>query len=196
MIYWGVICLLPTAIAVLIAIVRGSDALSLGFSDNHPDASSLKLIAANLLEPSVTILILLLSNRIFFIEDGIGLGVVLCAVPLTLMLLAPLFIRVKHPIHLTLMIYGLLRWANSSAIWIFIGLRGVVLNEAKLSVSDIIRTNKMNQSDQIEMIVSGLILLGTFILCISVYHLTSSLDGFKIQAEPITDPPETLKLEL
>jgi hypothetical protein len=185
------VSLLLTIGAVIFAFILGIRALDL--STNHPQALSLKLIAANLFEPSVTIFVLLVSSQIFLSNDKNGLLTgILSAIPLTLMLLAPLFFRVSHPIRLTLIVYGLLRWVNTIALWVFNLMRVTVLNEPNSGGPDIFRSSKIGELDTI---VGSLIIFGTLILCLSVFHFDSSLDTFKIRVEPITDSPEALKLE-
>jgi hypothetical protein len=150
-----------TAIAALTGFGFGLRALHL--AKTRAQASSLRLIALNLLEPSVTIGVL---SGVFAIAGGLEapdetwltLMPLLAGVPLTLMLLAPLWTRLAHPIRTTLIVYGLLRWLNTVAFWA----------SGALTLSQISNNGWVN-------LASGLILSGTLILCLSIMHLASSL---------------------
>ncbi len=189
-----------TVVAVLVALWHGTAALNL--ADGHTEASSLKLIALNLLEPVVTILIVIVSALVFkqvhpkitdvagnIITDTVGdiLTLLPPALPLTLMLLTPLFVRVQPPLRSTLIAYGLLRWTNTIALW---GINLMRIWE--------LQTPKPNGGngphpwlDTLETIEGTLILSGTLILCLSVAHLASSLSDFRAPSPPIaaTDSP-------
>jgi hypothetical protein len=156
-------CMVVTGIAVLAGLVFGVRALVL--SKTHLEASSLKLIALNLLEPGVTIFVSFVAfvvmggedllDEMNFLLPAIGL------IPLTWMLLAPLWTRITHPIRGALIAYGLLRWANTIAFWYF-GIRALT----------------ENQSNDLATLAAGLIVSGTLILCVSLTHLASSLGDF------------------
>jgi hypothetical protein len=152
-----------TGIAVIAGFAFGLRTLTL--SKTHPDASSLKLIALNLLEPGVTMVVSFVAfvvmggedllDEMNFLLPTIGL------IPLTWMLLAPLWTRITHPIRGALIGYGLLRWLNTIAFWYF-GIRALT----------------ENQSNDLAMIAAYLIVSGTLILCVSLTHLAVNLSDF------------------
>ncbi len=192
--------LLVTVVAVLVAVWYGTTALNL--ADGHTEASSLKLIASNLLEPVATILIVIVSVPVFkqvhpqitdiagnIITDTVGdiLTLLPPALPLTLMLLAPLFVRVQPPLRSTLIVYGLLRWTNTIALW---GINLMRIWELQTPKPDG-GNGPHPRLDALETIEGTLILSGTLILCLSVAHLASSLSDFRAPSQPkvATDSP-------
>jgi hypothetical protein len=160
-------CMVVTGIAVLAGFAFGVRALAL--SKTHSEASSLKLIALNLLEPGVTMIVLFVAfvvmggedllDEMNFLLPTIGL------IPLIWMLLAPLWTRVRHPICGALIAYGLLRWLNTVAFWYF-GIRALT----------------ENQSNDLATLAAGLIVSGTLLLCVSLTHLASSLSDFQVKS--------------
>jgi hypothetical protein len=151
-----------TGMAVFAGLGFGLRALSL--AKTHPQASSLKLVALNLLEPSVTMMVLFVvfvaAGGMQAEDESIFVLPVIGAVPFTWMLLAPIWTRVTHPIRTTVMVYGVLRWLNTVAFW----MAGVMA--LKTSNNDLV------------MLASVLIVSGTLILCLSATHLASSLSDF------------------
>jgi hypothetical protein len=160
-------CMVVTGIAVIAGFAFGLRALAL--SKTHPETSSLKLIALNLLEPGVTMLVLFVAFVVMGSEDLLDeMNFLLPAIgliPLTWMLLAPLWTRVTHPIRGALIGYGLLRWLNTVAFWYF-GIRALT----------------ESQSNDLATLAAGLIVSGTLLLCVSLTHLASSLGDFRIKA--------------
>jgi hypothetical protein len=162
-----IIALVVTGIAVIAGLVFGLRALAL--AKTHPEASSLNLIALNLLEPGATMAMLFVvfmaTGGMHSSDEAIFILPVLAAIPLTWMLLAPLWTKAAHPIRGTIMVYGILRWLNTVAGWI---IGGMALSQIS--------------SNELAMLAGGLIVLGTFLLCLSVTHLASSLSGFQIKS--------------
>jgi hypothetical protein len=157
-----------TGIALLAGSVFGLRALAL--SKTHPEASSLRLMALNMLEPGVTMIIAFLifvfmggmadlKDETIFVIPAIAL------VPLTWMLLAPLWTRITHSLRGALITYGLLRWLNTIAFWYF-GIRALT----------------ESQSNDLATLAGGLIVSGTLILCLSFAHLASSLSDFQLKS--------------
>ena len=68
------------------------------------------------------------------------------------------------------MIYGILRWLNTVAVWI---IEGMALSQTS--------------SNDLMMLAGALIISGTLILCLSVTHLASSLSDFQTKSS-ITAP--------
>ena len=172
--------LIVTVMAVFFGLWLGIRTLSLAVG--HPDSSSLKLMACNLLEPCVTLFVLFLVSSLLQGSYGTGYDpfpvVLLSSVPLSLMLLAPLVVRTGHPIRVTLIVYGLLRWANTVAIWIF----SLMLSTLRLQKgfgNDVLLRGKIHQ---IELITPILILVGTVLLCVNFLHLLEALDAFKTRS--------------
>jgi hypothetical protein len=167
---------LAVFVSVLAALVGfGFGLRALALSKNHPDAPSLKLIALNLLEPSVTMLVLFVAFVVMggeeLLDDMNFLLPAMGLISLTWMLLAPLWTRVTHPIRGTLIAHGLLRWLNTIAFWYF-GIRALT----------------ESQSNDLAMLAAGFIASGTLILILSVAHLAGSLGEFR----PTTLSPTTL----
>jgi hypothetical protein len=163
------IAVVVTAVAVLTGFGFGLRALHL--AKTHSEAASLRLIALNLLEPSVTVGVLFVVFAIaggFDAPDDSGLILMplLAGVPLTAMLLAPLWTSITSPIRATLVVYGLLRWINTVALW----------------ASGVLTLSHVSSNDWVNL-ASTLILSGTLILCLSITHLASSLKEFR-------NPPE------
>jgi hypothetical protein len=173
--------LIATVVAVLSAMLFGFRALAAS-SNGHPQAVNLGLLADNLLEPMVTILIIIVSVSIFqqahpritdvpgnTIRDTLGdiLELLPPAIPLTLMLLKPLFVRVRPPLRITLLTYGLLRWANTIAMWTINLLRRWELQAPQVNGGN----GPHPWLNQLETIEGTLIVSGTLILCLSVTHL-------------------------
>jgi hypothetical protein len=159
------IAVVVTAVAVLTSFGFGFRALHL--AKTHSEAASLRLIALNLLEPSVTVGVLFvvfaIAGGLDATDDsGLLLMPLLAGVPLTAMLLAPLWTRIANPIRSTLIVYGVLRWINTLALW----------------ASGVLTLNHVSSNDWVNL-AAGLILSGTLILCLSVSHLASSLSGFR-----------------
>jgi hypothetical protein len=158
-------CMVVTGIVVLAGFVYGLRALAL--SKTHPEASSLRLMALNLLEPGVTMLVLFVVFVVIGGEMDLKGGAIfvvpaIAVVPLTWMLLAPLWTQITHPLRGALITYGLLRWLNTVAFWYF-GIRALT----------------ESQSNDLATLAAGLIVSGTLILCLSVTHLASSLSDFR-----------------
>ena len=163
-----VVALVVTGIAVLAGIVFGLRALAL--AKTHPESPSLKLIALNLLEPSVTLTTMLAAFMLAggtsaATDESIFLLPVLALVPLTWMLLAPLWTKLAHPIRRTLVVYGLMRWLNTVV--------GLIIGIMALS---------QTSSDNLATLAGALIVFGTLILCVNVAHFVSSLSDFQIKA--------------
>jgi hypothetical protein len=159
------ICTFITGIAVLAGFGFGLRALVLAKS--NPETSSLNLMALNLLEPGVTMTVLFAvftAGGMHASEESTFLLPTIGAIPLTWMLLAPLWTRITHPIRGTLIAYGLLRWLNTVAFWIA---GAMALTQTS--------------SNDLLMLASGLIVSGTLILCLSVTHLASSLSDFQVK---------------
>jgi hypothetical protein len=159
-----IIALLVTVVAVLVAFVLAVTALSL--ANGHAEASSLKLIALNLLEPGVTIFVLFAAIGVSQAANRPVIVFLVSGIPLTLMLLAPLFVQARHPIRVTLIIYGLLRWANTVAMWVF----------------------RIIES---QTLAGVFVLSGTMLLCVNISRLASSLNDFKPKSalSTATDSP-------
>jgi hypothetical protein len=165
-----------TGIALLIGLVFGVRALVL--ARTHSEASSLRLMAQNLLEPGVTMLVLFvvfvigavmnLQGRAIFVVPVIGL------IPLTWMLLAPLWTRVTHSLRGALIAYGLLRWLNTVAFWYFC----VQILSASSSNGLAMLITKLLASGTL---AAYLTISGTLILCVSVTHLAVSLGRFQVK---------------
>ena len=83
-------------------------------------------------------------------------------IPLTWMLLAPLWTKAAHPIRQTLVVYGLLRWFNTVVGWV-IGI--MFLSQPP--------------TNNLATLAGSLIVFGTLILCANVAHFASSLSGFQ-----------------
>ncbi len=156
--------LLVTVVAVLVGFALGISTLSL--ANGHTEASSLKLIALNLLEPGVTIFVLFAAIGVSRGTDRPMIALLVSGIPLTLMLLAPLFVPARHPIRVTLIIYGLLRWANTVAMWVF-------------------------KIIELETLAVVFVLSGTVLLCVNISRLASSLNEFKPKSalSTATDSP-------
>jgi hypothetical protein len=157
-------CMVVTGIAVLAGLVFGLWALAL--SKTHPEASSLKLIALNLFEPSVTMTVLFVTFAVMggetdFPDGRIFVIPAAALIPLTWMLFSPVWTRVAHSLRGVLIGYGLLRWANTVPLWYF-GIRALT----------------ENQSNDLAMLAAGLIVSGTLILCVSLTHLAVNLGDF------------------
>jgi hypothetical protein len=160
-----IIALLVTVVAVIVAFVLGMTALSL--AGGHAESSSLKLIALNLLEPGVTIFVLFAAISASRATSSPLMAILISGIPLTLMLLAPLFVQARHPIRVTLITYGLLRWANTVAMWVFL---------------------KIIES---QTLAGVFVLSGTVLLCVNISRLASSLNDFKPKSalSTATDSP-------
>jgi hypothetical protein len=161
-----IICVFVTGVAVLAGFGFGLRALALAKS--NPETSSLKLVALNLLEPSVTMTVLFAvftaAGGMHASDESIFVLPVIGAVPFTWMLLEPLWTRITHPIRGTLIAYGLLRWLNTVAFWI----------AGSMALTQ-------TSSNDLVMLASALIVSGTIILCLSVTHLASSLSDFQVK---------------
>lgn len=165
-----VICVVVTAIAVLAGLGFGAYALSL--AKGHAEASSLRLVALNLLEPAATMTVLLVVLGVTHglnMQDEAAMIVipVIALIPLTWMLLAPLWSHVSHPVRGALIAFGLLRWFNTIAGWV---VGGLALTQTS--------------SNDFVMLAGGLIVSGTLILCLSVMFLASSLSDFRAPSRP------------
>ena len=159
-----IVALVVTGIAVLAGIVYRLRALAL--AKTHPESPSLNLIALNLLEPSVTMMtmlavVMMAGGASAATDESIFLFPMLAFIPLTWMLLAPLWTKLAHPIRRTLVIYGLSRWLNTAVGWI-IGIMAL----------------SQTSSDDLATLAGALIVVGTLILCVNVAHLASSLSEF------------------
>ena len=160
-----VLAVVLTAIAVLVSFGYGIYALRLMRS--HADHTGLRLAALNLLEPSATIgtmLALGLATDAFNSRESAPPFLLLAAVPLTLMLLAPIKTRAESALHRAVAVYGGLRWINTIAFW------GVGITALE------------NTSSQ-EAFVLAAVLIGSglLILVTSVIHIGSSLEAVKTQ---------------
>jgi hypothetical protein len=168
-----IICVFVTGIAVLAGLGFGLRALALAKSS--PEASGLKLVAWNLLEPSVTMTVLFMvfmaAGGMHTSDESIFVLPVIGAIPFTWMLLAPLWTQITQPIRALLIVYGLLRWLNTVAFWI-----AAAMALSKISSNDFV------------MLASGLIVSGTLILCLSVTHLALGLSNFQTKSST-TAPP-------
>ncbi len=155
-----------TAIAVLVGFGYGVHALRLMRA--QLDRSTLRLAALNLLEPSATIGTLL---AIFVATDAANSGesapllLYTAAIPLTVMLLAPLVTRAESSLHGVIAVYGGLRWVNTVAIWVVLVTGG----------------NGSGDENRIAWMVA-LIAIGILILWASVFHIGSSLETAKTQS--------------
>jgi hypothetical protein len=165
-----------TGIAVIAGLVFGVRALAL--ARTHSEASSLRLMAQNLLEPGVTMLVLF---AVFVIGDVMGLkgGAIFVVpaiglIPLTWMLLAPLWIRILHSFRGALITYGLLRWLNTIAFWYFC----IQILYASSSNGLAMLITKLLSSGTL---AAYLAISGTLILCVSVTHLAVGLSNFRIK---------------
>lgn len=164
--------MVATGIAALAGLFFGLRALAL--SKTHSETSSLKLIALklialNLLEPSVTMIIMfavfaITGGMTDFENEAIFVVPTIALIPSTWMLLAPLWTRVTHVIRGTLIAYGLLRWLNTIAFWYF-GVRALT----------------ESSSNDLATLAAVLIVSGTLILCLSVTHLALGLSDFRIK---------------
>jgi hypothetical protein len=160
-----------TGIAVIAGFAFGLRALAL--SKTHSETSSLKLMAQNLLEPGVTMIVsftafVVMGGMMDLKDETIFVIPAIALIPLTWMLLAPLWTRVTHPIRGALITYGLLRWLNTIVFWYF-GIRALT----------------ESSSNDLATLAAVLIVSGTLILCISLTHLVSSLSDF---VKPIQIP--------
>jgi hypothetical protein len=169
-------CVVMTGIAVLAGLVFGVRALAL--TRTHSEASSLKLIALNLLEPGVTMLVLFVGS---IISDLMGLkgGAIfvvpaIALIPLTWMLLAPLWTRISHSLRGALITYGLLRWLNTIAFWYFCV---QILNASSSNGLATLITKLLSSGT----LAAYLTFSGTLILCVSVTHLAVGLSNFRVK---------------
>jgi uncharacterized membrane protein YidH (DUF202 family) len=163
-----IICVFVTGIAVLAGFGFGLRALSL--AKTHLEASSLKLMAWNLIEPSVTlaisfVILAIMGGMLDLKDETIFVVPAIALISLTWMLLAPLWTKTTHPIRGIIIMYGVLRWLNTVAFWI-VGAMALT----------------QTSSNDLLMLASGLIVFGTIILCLSVTHLASSLSDFQVKA--------------
>jgi hypothetical protein len=171
-----VICVVVTGIAVLVGLGFGLYALRL--AKGHAEASSLHLMALNLLEPPATMAVLLavlgVTHGLDMKNEAVVVIPVIASIPLTWMLLAPLWSHVSHLVRGTLIAFGLLRWLNTIAGWV---IGGLALTQTS--------------SNDFLMLAGGLIVSGTLILCLSVMFLASSLSDFRAPSQPFaaTDSP-------
>lgn len=159
-----VLAVVLTAIAVLLGFGYGIYALRL--MPASPNRSSLRLAALNLLEPSVTMSILLvvgMATNTFNSSETVPL-LLLAALPLTALLLAPLLARVKSPLQRVVAVYGCLRWLNTVALW----------------VGGLLGDNSNPDETRVALIVA-LIVSGILILMLSVVQIGSSLETTKTQ---------------
>jgi hypothetical protein len=170
-----------TGIALLAGVVFGVRALVL--ARTHLEASSLKLIALNLialnlLEPGVTMLVLFVGSVISEAMDlkGGAIFVVpaIALIPLTWMLLAPLWTRISHSLRGALITYGLLRWINTVTFWYFC----VQILSASSSSGLAMLITKLLSSGTL---AAYLTISGTLILCVSVTHLAVGLGHFRVK---------------
>ncbi len=147
--------LVLTILATLIGF--GFCLRAFALANQQTQANNLRLAAANLVEPLITISILLLG---FLFTNGTGSekSVLLVAgVPLTLLLLAPLVVGVQAGRGL-LIFYGVARWLNTIALWWL----------ASGSV------NFRGSAD----VGFAFIGFGTLLLCLSVFHIAATLAMF------------------
>ena len=162
-----VLAAILTAIAVLVGFGYGIYALRL--IPTSANRSSLRLAALNLLEPSATIGTLLAVGVATdaFNSDEISPWLLLAGVPLTVMLLAPLFTRgAASPLHRVIAVYGTLRWVCTVALW------AIALTSNRQLLSDDTRI----------LLAVALFTSGLCILIASVLHIGSSLKGERIQS--------------
>ena len=155
-----------TAIAVLVSFGYGIHALRL--MRDQPDRLTLRLAALNLLEPSVTIgtlLVIFVATDAFNSSGYATLLLYVPAIPLTVMLLAPLITRAESALHRVIAMYGCLRWGNTVALWIF-GL-----------------TSGAGSPDDARLaVIATLIVVGLGLLIVSVVHIGSSLEAAQTQS--------------
>lgn len=155
-----------TAIAVLIGLGYGIHALRLMRDQLNHNHASLRLAALNLLEPSVTIAILLTVGfaTVAFNSSEVSPLLLIAGIPLTAMLLAPLLnARAAQPLRGILVMYGVLRWVNTVAFW--------AVGVAALSDS----------SSNDKAALAGLLMCsGIVILFVSVAHIASSLNSSQV----------------
>ena len=92
-------------------------------------SSSLRLVALYLLEPSVTVTTLVallmgagsVSNTLGLSPQTIlFIAPLIAGIPLSLMLLAPLFAPATTPFRNAIAFWGVLRWANTVALWLLL----------------------------------------------------------------------------
>ena len=155
-----------TAIAVLVSFGYGIHALRL--MRDQPNNSTLRLAALNLLEPSVTIGTLLLVFAATNAGNSSGDAPALLyvpAIPLTVMLFAPLFTRAESSLHGVIAVYGGLRWVNTVAIWVVLVTGG----------------NGSSDENRVAWMVA-LIAIGILILWVGLLHIGSSLNAEKTQS--------------
>ena len=124
-------------LAVLLLLIPVLAGLGYGLSAlrttrDHPNAPSLRLAGLNLLEPSVTIAVGLVSlavfalgaSGIFFTGSGINslpialVTPLIAGFPLSLMLLAPFFASPTLPFRNEIVMWGRWRWINTVLLWI------------------------------------------------------------------------------
>ena len=161
-----VLAAILTAIAVLVGFGYGIYALRL--MPASANRSSLRFAALNLLEPSVTISTLLAVGVATdaFNSDEISPWLLLAGVPLTVMLLAPLFtLRAASPLHRVIAMYGVLRWVSTAALWTA-GLTG---------------GNELSSGDTRIGLLIALFVFGLCVLIASVLHIGSSLESERTQ---------------
>lgn len=126
---WTLLFLLPSLILVFVGLRHGLGALRA--VRGHPNGPSLRLAALNLLEPSVTISLCLTFVTLFAFsgatsfDNAAGLNLqaivyitpLIAAIPLSLMLLAPLFAPATLPSRDTIARWGGLRFINTVLLW-------------------------------------------------------------------------------
>ena len=156
---WMILAVVLTAIAALVGFGYGIHALRL--MRDQSNRKALRLAALNLLEPSVTIgtlLVIFVATDASNSSEAAQLLPLMAGFPLTVMLLAPLF-ATREPLQRVVLVYGLLRWANTVALWV-IGLT----------------SSAQQGSDETRILLAvALIFLGLLMLIASVLHIGSSL---------------------
>ena len=105
---------------VLIGLVHGLSALRA--MRDHPNGPSLRLVALNLLEPSVTTVMPL---TFMVVVSGVEITLLrfficplISVISSSLMLLAPFFTPATLPLRNTIATWGRLRWINTVFLWI------------------------------------------------------------------------------
>ncbi len=87
----------------------------------NPNAASLRLVALNLLEPSVMIILSLafvaLPYAVPFASENVFVWAAVAVILQSLMLLAPLFAPITLPFRNTIAIWGGLRWIHAMLLW-------------------------------------------------------------------------------
>ena len=129
-----VLALLSSVIAVFVGLSHGLNAMRA--MRDHPNGPSLRLTALNLLEPSVTIIAGYAVVALFALIGNVNvdnaaslnpntaffIAPLIAGIPLSLMLLAPLFTPHTLPFRNAIATWGSLRWVNTVSLWIMLEL--------------------------------------------------------------------------